>query len=122
MACRPTGSDTLTLAAGGARPEVLTDVGDGREASNESNGAAFYYDDNSSIGFAPVGAEISRSRCDNSDNGPDNGEERLCWRTFNGNLDSGYRCGQNRTYSSDWERIIMVRYLMNLHKKSSINA
>ena len=104
MACRPVGAPALTLAAMGDRDEVFRDVGDGAGAVNPHNGVDFYFDDDSSWGFAPAGSGVRRATCDTTATDAD---ERLCWHTNQGRVGVGYRCGANypNANGSDWERL-----------------
>ena len=105
-ACRPTGSDTLALAAMGARADVTFATGPG-DVTHEANGVGWYFDENQSWGFAPPGAAVARNSCDTQN---DQAELRMCWHTSGGQLDSGYRCGANSLNGDrGWERLIFAR-------------
>lgn len=100
MACRVTNSPTLSLLAADYRDNVLFDVGNGVSAKHDSTFVSWYYSDNRSWGFLPLGETVNRSSCDFQGTNPD---KRLCWHTLSGNLNSGYRCGN--TFNSG-ERLI----------------
>ena len=107
LACRPTGTSDLTLAAWGPRALVTQDTGQSRTGTTHGNGAQWYFNDNWSWGFAGPGDEMNRNSCDI---GPGNDEQRLCWHTSNGKISNGYRCGATTgTFGSDWERMILQR-------------
>ena len=108
LACRPSGSSSLQVAAMGDRDEVLLDVGTGNGATNPHNGVNWYYSPSKSWGFAPGGQSVNRSSCDTSSAG---NNDRLCWHTSATDITSGYRCGNsgNINGSTAWERIILQR-------------
>ncbi len=90
MACRVTNSPTLSLLAADTRTNVLFDVGDGRFVKHDSLFISWYYSDNRSWGFLPLGETVDRFSCDVETT---NSDKRLCWHTASGNLNAGYRCG-----------------------------
>lgn len=102
LACRPTGSDTLTLAAHAPRADVTFDTG-GENTPNVANGVGWYFNDNVSWGFAPEGEEIDLNICDIATSSPSG---RLCWHTQPGL--GGWRCGANTNLNSSpaWERVV----------------
>lgn len=106
LACRQTGSSTLTVAAHAPRDDALFDVGSGAMASHDANGASWYYHNWSSWGFFHIGDGVLRSSCDTSTGTYP--AERLCWTTSNGSMTSGYRCGEQRGLNGSraWERVI----------------
>jgi hypothetical protein len=108
LACRPTGSGTLTLAAAAYREDVLYDAGTGNVPHNAS-GTAWYYNGNWSWGFAAEGDAISRTSCDTLTTGANS--KRLCFHTVGGTIVGGYRCGATRGLdgSSAWEKVILHR-------------
>ena len=107
LGCRPVGAAELTLAAMGERAEVLTDVGPGQNAVHNHNGVDWYFNGQSSWGFAAPGTGVSRNSCDT---GNVLAELRMCWHTGGGSLNSGYRCGNNFLNGDNrWERIIYHR-------------
>jgi hypothetical protein len=116
LGCRPTGDDRLQVAAGGLRAEVFRDVGPNSQASHVHNGVQFYFDETSSIGFAPVGAPIDRNSCDylatpdwNSGSLDATTPLRMCWHTNGNSLSAGFRCGRNVVYDRLYERVIYTR-------------
>ena len=107
LGCMPNGADALTLAAMGERDEVLTDVGGGADAVHPHNGVDWYYNGQSSWGFAPPGAGVSRNSCDTDDA---QGDLRMCWHTGGNNVSSGYRCGDTFLNGNNgWTRVIYHR-------------
>ncbi len=107
LACRPVGSPTFTLAAMAARADVLFDCGTEPTCLHEGNGVGWYYDEESSWGFAPAGVMVNRTSCDTiTDVATD---LRMCWHTGNGTASMyfGYRCGANTLNdSATWERLV----------------
>ena len=115
IGCRPAGAARLTVAAAGARGEVFRDTGSGVAASHLHNGVQFYFDEDSSIGFAPAGAAVSRTTCDvnalpawgNADDWT--GDGRMCWHTSAGVFDEGFRCGLDVSYEGAFDRLVYTR-------------
>jgi hypothetical protein len=113
LACRPTGASTLTVAAHAPREDVLFPV-TRRQVPHEANGALWYFDEQWSWGFGPVGEPILRSSCDTVGStidgftGPDP-EKRLCWHTEASFINPGWRCGRADflSQSSTFERVIL---------------
>ncbi len=105
VGCREVGSFSLKVAAQGAREDVFRDVGAGAQAAHVVEGVAWYYDQDSSWGFAPAGAPIDRRACDQGDG---QGLDRLCWHTDNGRMNGGWRCGPTTglNNSVDWEKLV----------------
>jgi len=101
MACRPVGAPNLSLAAYAPRADVLMDTARA-DTTHEANGVGWYFNNDWSWGFAPVGAEVRRNSCDINP-----GDQRLCWHTSAGRMSGGYRCGANTGLngSTGWERI-----------------
>ncbi len=90
MACRQAGSSTLQVAAYAPRNDVLFDTGPGNSVHN-ANGVGWYFSENESWGFAPLGAAVARGSCDVLQSL--SSDSRLCWHTLGGGLDGGWRCG-----------------------------
>jgi Stigma-specific protein, Stig1 len=105
VACRRTGSATMTVAAQAPRTDAFFDVGNASEARREANGASWYFSGGASFGFAPTGEPITRLSCDTASS---RAQERMCVHTSNGNIDGGWSCGSARGLNGDngWERII----------------
>ncbi len=105
LACRPTGAATLQLLAQAPRTDVFFDVGAGQMATRAANGANWYFNGMSSMGFAGAGAAVSRNSCDTNGGAETN---RLCWHTGANNINPGWRCGANTGLNGDngFERII----------------
>lgn len=105
LACRPTGSNTLTLAAYANRNEVFLDTGDRNNIVHTANGVDWYLSGNYSMGFAPVGAGVRRSSADVAGFGDG---QRLSWHTHDGGV-GGYRCGDSGGLngSNAWEKLVL---------------
>lgn len=111
LAGRATGSDTLMVLAQAAFSDVTFDIGLGN-ATHNANDVEWYFDENSSWGFAPGGSAVSRSSCDTVDSsfsvpGPTSAQ-RLCWHTSNGEMSGGWRVGAaDQLNNSDvYEKVI----------------
>lgn len=104
LACRPTGSDTLTLAAYANREDVFFNTGDHNNAVHTANGADWYFSYNYSMGFAPVGEGVQRNSADVRD---PSSPYRLSWHT-NDSYTPGFRCGSAVWLNGDanWEKVI----------------
>ncbi len=103
MACRAAGSSVLQLAAHAPRLDVITDTGTGNVTHN-ANGVGWYFNSSWSWGFVVAGDTVTRNSCD-TDTGV-NSALRMCWHTGGNNINSGYRCGDDYTFGSDYERIV----------------
>ena len=103
LACRPTGSNILTVAAYGTYDKIFNDIGESNAGTVE-NGVKFYFSDNYSIGFAQADKSLERDSCDIGDEAA---ESRLCFHTSNKALQGGYRCGATTSLngSDDYERL-----------------
>ena len=107
MGCRPVGSDLITLGAMGDRAIILEDSAQVSNPLNEHNGVNWYFSDNYSWGFGPLGESLSRNSCDTGNTLP---EQRMCWHTSGGSIRSGYRCGSTfLNGNAAWERVIYMR-------------
>ena len=102
--CRALGSPTFSLVAMGERDVVFADTGDGGNNVNTTHGVSFYFSQSFSIGFVPQGELPSRNSCDT---GAGQGDLRMCWHTGRGQLNAGYRCG-NEYPNANWERVIFT--------------
>ena len=103
LACRQTGSDTLTLLAQGQRSDVTFDTGVNFDVLHVANGVGWYFNTAlGSWGFVREGDSVIKDECDVDSSGAN--DERLCWHTNS----SGWRCGatQKLNESVDFERII----------------
>ena len=102
VGCRPVGGDLLTVAAMGATDALFDPIPGERGAVQEHNGADWYYTDDHSFGFAPLGVGVNREPCDTAQA---RAAERLCWHTNN---IGGWRCGATTGLngSAAWERLI----------------
>ncbi|MGH8500387.1 MAG: IPTL-CTERM sorting domain-containing protein [Methylococcales bacterium] len=104
LSCLPTGSDTLTLLAAGARRDVTFDTGDNEDVTHIANGAGWYFNTTSveSWGFVRAGDSVIKDNCDVDTSGAN--DERLCWHLDGG----GFRCGVTTflNSSTDFERIV----------------
>jgi hypothetical protein len=105
LACRATGSATLSVLAWARRADVLFDTGTGNKP-HDANGVGWYFNPSHSWGFAPQGATIDRDSCDVVDGGA--ADQRLCWNTSSGGLVPGYRCGTDKDLntSTAFERLV----------------
>ncbi len=117
LGCRPTGQPNLTIAAAGPRTDVFFETGPGRGDTRLVNGTQFYFDGNSSLGFAPEGVPVDRTPCDVRElpDGPGGdpdlgtGHLRVCWATRDDHLDVGARCGLAPVVDADYERVVFTR-------------
>lgn len=110
LACRPTGSDTLTLLAQGLRSDVTFDTGVNSNLVHDANGVGWYFNNTGdgnfgdSWGFIREGDSINKNNCDVAN--VDANDERLCWHL---NGDNGYRCGATQNIFDDsYERIVYI--------------
>ncbi len=107
IACRPTGSPNLQLAAMAPRADVLYESGSGScsySTPHVANGVGFYYSDSWSWGFVRGGDTAYRCSCDTDGSGDPS--MRMCWHTGGGNINNGYRCGNDYPWSSNFERLV----------------
>ena len=108
MACRATGSNTLSVLAQAPRVDVIFDTGTSN-TTRSSNGVEWYFNQNYSWGFAPGGQAVSRNSCDVAGN---ENNDRICWHTGTGGggtdsiIADGYRCGNQYSFDTNYERII----------------
>ncbi|MGH7851529.1 MAG: IPTL-CTERM sorting domain-containing protein [Thermodesulfobacteriota bacterium] len=108
LSCLPTGSDTLTLLAAGARSDVTFDTGQNFTQLHVANGAGWYFNNSGvgdlgdSWGFVRAGDSVEKDNCDTDTSGAN--DERLCWHLDGG----GFRCGVTTflNSSTDFERIV----------------
>jgi len=104
LGCMPTGADALTVAAMGARADVLFDCGVEPTCVHEANGVGWYYSESWSWGFVAAGLTVERSSCDV---GAEEVEQRLCWHTDGGALSAGFSCGAARwVFGSEYTRVV----------------
>jgi hypothetical protein len=110
------GSDTLQLAAADARSIV---VKEGVAFTSDpallttSHGVTWYFNEDGgtsgapgSWGFFPAGAGVNRDPCDADV--ATSSDQRLCWRTEEGNLMDGYRCGDQVEPGASRTRYVLV--------------
>jgi hypothetical protein len=114
MACRQNGNQTLQLLAWAGRNDVFFNAGPWNQGQvcqqnrndrpmHNANGTDWYYDGSWGWGFAAAGDDTNICSCDYiSGKHP---EQKLCWHTSGGALQSGYRCGSNFPFN-DYERLI----------------
>lgn len=111
LASGPASSTVFDVLAAAPRDDVLLDV-DLSNTGHEANGTQWYFDTESSWGFAPAGATLVRNTCDYGDS--PNGDFadtpdplRLCWHTSGNMLRSGWRSGtHNFLATADYRRVI----------------
>ena len=106
LACRPLGSDTLTLAAHAPRDDVFFEpqVDYGANERHNANAVGWYYSPYYGVvGFAPIG---NKAKCTY-----DGQNEQMCWGV-GGNQPLafvvGYRCGPEEIAGNEgqvWERL-----------------
>jgi uncharacterized protein YjbI with pentapeptide repeats len=101
LACRKTGSNTLSLAAYGTYEKVFYD----NNRSNTGvvdNDVQFYFSPQYSMGFAPKGVNLARNSCDTD---RESFAQRLCWHTSGG---GGWSCAgeSNLNGSDNYEKLI----------------
>ncbi len=103
VACRPTGSPVLSVAAMALKTDVTFNTGTGATTTRIANGLQWYFSDNFSMGFAEDGGTLNKNSCDFIAGG-----DRLCLHT---NAAGGYRCGSVSELNSStaFERRIYVR-------------
>ncbi|MEZ5289737.1 MAG: hypothetical protein R2745_01500 [Vicinamibacterales bacterium] len=103
VACRPTGSPVLSVAAMALKTDVTFDTGTGATTTRVANGLQWYFHDSHAMGFAEDGGTVNKSTCDTQAGG-----DRLCLHTVNV---GGYRCGSVRGLNSStaFERRIYTR-------------
>jgi len=103
--CRQVGSEEWALLAMGRREMVFRDTGPRNDLTRE-NGVDWYFSQQASIGFVPVGTGVERNTCDTLQI---QAELRLCWHSNGGQISSGYRCGANSLNGDrGWERGIFT--------------
>ena len=104
LACRPTGSSVLTLAAYANRSDVFYDTGMANNVVHNANGVDWYFSANYSMGFAPQGEGVTRSSADTQDQ---SSPYRLSWHTHD-YYANGWRCGSNVWLNGNgaWEKVI----------------
>ena len=104
LSCLPTGSDTLTLLAAGARSDVTFDTGINEGVTHIANGVGWYFNNSGlfSWGFVKAGDSVRKDNCDTDTSGAN--DERLCWHLDGG----GFRCGVTTfiNESTEFERIV----------------
>eukprot|EP00968_Pinguiococcus_pyrenoidosus_P013669 scaffold1239_cov175-Pinguiococcus_pyrenoidosus.AAC.1 len=94
LACRAVANPSVYhVLAATTREDALLDTGTGDAFSSTiSNGAQWYFAEDWSWGFAPLGRAIRKNQCDLGDF-PSYETDRLCWHTI-GSV-GGWRCGGN---------------------------
>jgi hypothetical protein len=104
LACRQTGSDTLTVAAYANREDVFFNTGDGNNNVHTANGVDWYFSLNYSMGFAPLGEGVTRGSADVKDQ---SSPHRLSWHTHD-TYTTGWRCGSAVWLNNNpnWEKVI----------------
>lgn len=107
LACRSSQTDdVLKLAAADLRSVVTQPDAEGAETHHASNGVGWYFTDKQAWGFFPAGQGVKRDSCDA---GAQMKEKRLCWHAYEGALQNGFRCGDNKLGSDkSWRRMVLV--------------
>jgi hypothetical protein len=103
LGCRATGSPTLITFAHAPRADVIFETGTGANSTHAANNVAWYFNNSWSWGYLPAGQTANRNSCDTNNIGSG---DRLCYHTGGGNINAGYRCGSNTSFSTAFERII----------------
>ena len=101
--CRQVGSASWRVIAQGGRNAVFTDSGQNQGMTTQDNGVGWYFSGNYSLGFAPGGQPVSRNSCDTQNQGSN---DRICWHSGGGNVNNGWRCGNQIMGDPNWERAI----------------
>jgi len=113
LACRPIEQvgGYFTLAAYAPREDVTFNTGyNNIYTTHTANGSEWYYDSDQSWGFAPEGASVYKNPCDFGVQ--EEKDYRMCMHTDKGDLDQGFRCGDDANslqISTTWERVILQR-------------
>ena len=107
MAARRVGSDTFDVLAAADRADVIFVTGDSNNVTHLANAVNWYYSESWSWGFAGLGDTVTRNSCDTTGLGE---RDRLCWHTGNGNMNGGWRAGNNTSLngSTAWEKVLLV--------------
>jgi hypothetical protein len=92
--------DVYQVAAWGHRADVFFVEADMSNQVRESNNAYFYFNNSGSMGFSPNSTiyQQSADTTDSPDFPPDqfgSGAQRISWHTGAGNVQGGWRCGNN---------------------------
>lgn len=113
LAAGRTGSDILDVLAWAPLADVTFNTGTGNTTHN-ANGVEWYYNSSYSWGFAQGGDRVMRQSCDTGavwtfGAGYGNGDKRLCWHTSGGNINGGWRDGNNSSlWDSSFTRYIFM--------------
>lgn len=105
LAGAPDGATDIQLLAWAPKVDVLFATVDCSSTTHNANGSDWYYNQSCSMGFAPQGFGISQNTADTA-SAPGFGEQpdgalRLSWHTNGGNLNGGWRVGQNTFLNSE---------------------
>lgn len=103
--CKSTAAANWQVLAQGARDSVFNDTGRGNVLT-VNNGVGWYFNGVQSIGFAPAGQAVTRNSCDTTNMGSN---DRICWHSSGGNLNGGWRCGNNTRAGAAEERVIWTK-------------
>lgn len=74
--CRNNTAESFTVLAVGSRDAMVNDTGYYTDTVLTDNGVAFYFNNETSIGFAKEGDTVYKNSCDTES---ENAEQRLCW-------------------------------------------
>lgn len=108
LACRPVGTNTYGVLAQAPRADVTFVTPVDTTTNHVANGTAWYFNTSESWGFAKAGDAVNKNSCDTGV--ASDAEQRLCWHTNAGNLNTGWRCGSSEgLFSGAWERVVLHR-------------
>jgi len=108
LACLPTGSNTYTLLAQAPRADVTFVTPIDATTVHVANGTGWYFNTNQSWGFAKAGDAVSKNSCDTGV--ATDAEQRLCWHTSGGSIQSGHRCGTTEFINNaTYQRVVLHR-------------
>jgi len=106
LACSELNADAFVTLGQADYADVTFNTGTGN-VTHQANDVEWYFDEENSWGFAPLGETVSRNSCDTNSSAA---EQRLCWHTGSGDLEGGWRCGATTSLnsSSTWVRHILI--------------
>lgn len=107
LACRPSGSGTLSLAANAHRDDVTFDTGVDLTTRHDANGVSWYFNNNHSWGFLNTADTLDKNTCDLTETGLSS--QKMCWHTGTGFVASGFRCGTDISPGGTFERLVYTK-------------